>query len=64
MPERLETATSSTPGPGSTATIWGQRFQLLTDEGRREATLKTRTTNDFKDLQAFASTSPRILTPR
>ena len=33
--------------------IWGRRFQLLTDEGRRPATLKTGTTNDFRDLQAF-----------
>jgi len=33
--------------------LWGPRFQLLTDEGRRPATLKTGTTNDFKDLQAF-----------
>ncbi len=33
--------------------IWGRPFQLLTDEGRRPATLKTGTTNDFKDLQAF-----------
>jgi membrane peptidoglycan carboxypeptidase len=33
--------------------IWGRRFQLTTDEGRRPATLKTGTTNDFRDLQAF-----------
>ncbi len=33
--------------------IWGPRFQLSTDEGRRPATLKTGTTNDFRDLQAF-----------
>jgi membrane peptidoglycan carboxypeptidase len=33
--------------------IWGSRFQLQTDEGRRPATLKTGTTNDFRDLQAF-----------
>jgi membrane peptidoglycan carboxypeptidase len=38
--------------------IWGQRFQLLTDEGRRPATLKTGTTNDFKDLQAFGFLAP------
>ena len=33
--------------------VWGQRFQLVTDAGRRPATLKTGTTNDFRDLQAF-----------
>lgn len=33
--------------------LWGPRFQLLTDDGRRPATLKTGTTNDFIDLQAF-----------
>ena len=34
--------------------LWGPRFQLATpDGGRRPATLKTGTTNDFKDLQAF-----------
>jgi membrane peptidoglycan carboxypeptidase len=33
--------------------LWGPRFQLLTDTGRRPATLKTGTTTDFKDLQAF-----------
>ncbi len=33
--------------------IWGERFQLTTDDGRRPATLKTGTTNDFRDLQAF-----------
>ncbi len=33
--------------------IWGSRFQLRTDDGRRPATLKTGTTNDFRDLQAF-----------
>ena len=38
--------------------IWGQRFQLLTDEGRRPATLKTGTTNDFRDLQAFGYLAP------
>jgi membrane peptidoglycan carboxypeptidase len=38
--------------------IWGQRFQLLTDEGRRPATLKTGTTNDFRDLQAFGFLAP------
>jgi membrane peptidoglycan carboxypeptidase len=33
--------------------LWGPRFQLQTDDGtRRPATLKTGTTNDFKDLQA------------
>ncbi|HYN65005.1 MAG TPA: penicillin-binding transpeptidase domain-containing protein, partial [Candidatus Limnocylindrales bacterium] len=38
--------------------IWGQRFQLSTDEGRRQATLKTGTTNDFRDLQAFGFLAP------
>jgi membrane peptidoglycan carboxypeptidase len=38
--------------------IWGERFQLLTDEGRRPATLKTGTTNDFRDLQAFGYLAP------
>jgi membrane peptidoglycan carboxypeptidase len=38
--------------------IWGQRFQLQTDEGRRPATLKTGTTNDFRDLQAFGFLAP------
>jgi membrane peptidoglycan carboxypeptidase len=33
--------------------LWGPRFQLAADGGRRPATLKTGTTNDFKDLQAF-----------
>jgi membrane peptidoglycan carboxypeptidase len=33
--------------------IWGDRFQLKTSDGRRPATLKTGTTNDFRDLQAF-----------
>jgi membrane peptidoglycan carboxypeptidase len=33
--------------------LWGPRFQLRTDDGRRPATLKTGTTTDFKDLQAF-----------
>jgi membrane peptidoglycan carboxypeptidase len=33
--------------------IWGPRFQLKTADGRRPATLKTGTTNDFRDLQAF-----------
>ncbi len=33
---------------------WGPRFQLPgADGGRRPATLKTGTTNDFRDLQAF-----------
>jgi membrane peptidoglycan carboxypeptidase len=34
-------------------TIWGPSFQITTAEGRRPATLKTGTTNDFRDLQAF-----------
>jgi membrane peptidoglycan carboxypeptidase len=38
--------------------IWGARFQLQTDEGRRPATLKTGTTNDFRDLQAFGFLAP------
>jgi membrane peptidoglycan carboxypeptidase len=33
--------------------LWGPRFALEVDGGRRPATLKTGTTNDFKDLQAF-----------
>ncbi len=33
--------------------LWGPRFQLQTPSGRRPATLKTGTTTDFKDLQAF-----------
>ncbi|MEX0710181.1 MAG: transglycosylase domain-containing protein [Chloroflexota bacterium] len=42
----------------ATNIVWGQRFQLTTDEGRRPATLKTGTTNDFKDLQAFGYLAP------
>ena len=37
----------------ATNPLWGPRFQLQTDAGRRPATLKTGTTNDFRDLQAF-----------
>ncbi len=37
----------------ATNPLWGPRFQLQTDGGRRPATLKTGTTNDFKDLQAY-----------
>ena len=38
----------------ATNSLWGPRFQLQTDDGgRRPATLKTGTTNDFKDLQAY-----------
>ena len=33
--------------------LWGPRFALQTDSGRRPATLKTGTTDDFRDLQAF-----------
>ena len=34
--------------------LWGPRFALRTEDGgRRPATLKTGTTNDFRDLQAF-----------
>ena len=32
--------------------LWGPRFQLAAEGGRRPATLKTGTTNDFRDLQA------------
>ena len=42
----------------ATNIVWGQRFQLATDDGRRPATLKTGTTNDFKDLQAFGYLAP------
>jgi penicillin-binding protein 1A len=42
----------------ATNIIWGKRFQLTTDAGRREATLKTGTTNDFRDLQAFGYLAP------
>jgi membrane peptidoglycan carboxypeptidase len=38
--------------------LWGPRFQLTTDAGRRPATLKTGTTNEFKDLQAFGYLAP------
>ena len=38
--------------------IWGRRFQLETADGRRPATLKTGTTNDFRDLQAFGYLAP------
>ena len=37
----------------NTNPLWGPRFQLRTADGRRPATLKTGTTTDFKDLQAF-----------
>jgi membrane peptidoglycan carboxypeptidase len=42
----------------ATNIIWGQRFQLKTATGRRPATLKTGTTNDFRDLQAFGYLAP------
>ena len=42
----------------ATNVIWGERFQLTTDAGRRPATLKTGTTNDFRDLQAFGYLAP------
>jgi membrane peptidoglycan carboxypeptidase len=42
----------------ATNTIWGKRFQLKTPKGRRPATLKTGTTNDFRDLQAFGYLAP------
>jgi len=38
--------------------LWGPRFQLQTDAGRRPATLKTGTTNDFRDLQAVGYLAP------
>jgi membrane peptidoglycan carboxypeptidase len=38
--------------------LWGPRFQLQADAGRRPATLKTGTTNDFKDLQAVGYLAP------
>jgi membrane peptidoglycan carboxypeptidase len=38
----------------ATNPLWGPRFQLQTEDGtRRPATLKTGTTNDFRDLQAM-----------
>jgi membrane peptidoglycan carboxypeptidase len=41
--------------------IWGQRFQLVSEDGRRRpATLKTGTTNDFRDLQAFGYLAPDV----
>ena len=36
----------------ATNPLWGPRFQLPAEGGRRPATLKTGTTNDFRDLQA------------
>ncbi|MGZ8562158.1 MAG: transglycosylase domain-containing protein [Candidatus Limnocylindria bacterium] len=42
----------------ATNTIWGKRFQLTTPDGRRPATLKTGTTNDYRDLQAFGYLAP------
>ena len=42
----------------ATNIIWGKRFQLTTACGRRPATLKTGTTNDFRDLQAFGYLAP------
>jgi len=42
----------------ATNIVWGRRFQLTTEEGRRPATLKTGTTNDFRDLQAFGYLAP------
>lgn len=42
----------------ATNTIWGKRFQLTTPNGRRPATLKTGTTNDYRDLQAFGYLAP------
>jgi membrane peptidoglycan carboxypeptidase len=41
--------------------IWGRRFQLVGENGqRRPATLKTGTTNDFRDLQAFGYLAPDV----
>ena len=40
--------------------IWGRRFQLVTDDRRRPATLKTGTTNDFRDLQAVGYLAPDV----
>jgi len=37
---------------------WGGRFQIKTKDGRRPATLKTGTTNDFRDLQAIGFVAP------
>ena len=43
----------------ATNPLWGPRFQLQTEDGtRRPATLKTGTTNDFKDLQAVGYLAP------
>ena len=42
----------------ATNALWGKRFQLTTPKGRRPATLKTGTTNDFRDLQAFGYLAP------
>ncbi len=43
----------------ATNPLWGPRFQLQTaDGGRRPATLKTGTTNDFRDLQAVGYLAP------
>jgi membrane peptidoglycan carboxypeptidase len=42
----------------ATNIVWGRRFQLTTPDGRRPATLKTGTTNDFKDLQAYGYLAP------
>jgi membrane peptidoglycan carboxypeptidase len=38
--------------------LWGPRFQLPAEGGRRPATLKTGTTNDFRDLQAVGYLAP------
>lgn len=38
--------------------LWGARFQIKTPDGRRPATLKTGTTNDSRDLQAFGFVAP------
>ena len=42
----------------ATNPLWGPRFQLQSDAGRRPATLKTGTTNDFRDLQAIGYLAP------
>jgi membrane peptidoglycan carboxypeptidase len=48
----------------ATNPLWGPRFQLTTGDGaRRPATLKTGTTNDFKDLQAVGYLAPNAEDP-
>jgi membrane peptidoglycan carboxypeptidase len=48
----------------TTNPLWGPRFQLQTPDGtRRPATLKTGTTNDFRDLQAMGYLAPNAEDP-